>query len=89
MIPKGSGAPLLYPPLSPAPLTTNRPAPAHGSPSIPESERPRRRHVLGPRMKFSLPPACTQRAAGRGQPGRRQEAGRAAKAARARAVRGP
>lgn len=34
-------------------------------------------------------PVCTQRAAGRGQPGRRQEAGRAAEAARARAVRGP
>lgn len=30
-----------------------------------------------------------ERAAGRGQPGRRQEAGRAAEAAHARAVRGP
>lgn len=34
-------------------------------------------------------PAAAERAAGRGQPGRRQEAGRAAEAARARAVRGP
>lgn len=34
-------------------------------------------------------PAAPERAAGRGQPGRRQEAGRAAEAARARAVRGP
>ncbi|MFB8754949.1 hypothetical protein VSS24_04825 [Streptomyces nigra] len=33
-------------------------------------------------------PAAAERAAGRGQPGRRQEAGRAAKAARSRAVRG-
>lgn len=33
-------------------------------------------------------PAAAERAAGRGQPGRRQEAGRAAEAARARAVRG-
>ncbi|GAA4138043.1 hypothetical protein GCM10022285_34640 [Streptomyces tunisiensis] len=38
---------------------------------------------------YSLPRArCRQRAAGRGRPGRRQEAGRAAEAARARAVRG-
>ncbi|WP_327594966.1 hypothetical protein [Streptomyces chartreusis] len=34
-------------------------------------------------------PAAAERAAWRGQPGRRQEAGRAAEAARARAVRGP
>lgn len=34
-------------------------------------------------------PAVAERAAGRGQPGRRQEAGRTAEAARARAVRGP
>ena len=33
-------------------------------------------------------PAAAERAAERGQPGRRQEAGRAAEAARARAVRG-
>ncbi len=42
-----------------------------------------------PQRGFLPQPACTQRAAGRGQPGRRQEAGRAAEAARARAVRGP
>lgn len=40
---------------------------------------------VSPRFK----PAAAERAAGRGQPGRRQEAGRAAEAARARAVRGP
>jgi hypothetical protein len=33
-------------------------------------------------------PAAAERAAGRGQPGRRQEAGRAAEAARARACAG-
>ncbi|MCX4649399.1 MULTISPECIES: IS5 family transposase [unclassified Streptomyces] len=49
---------------------------------------PRRRHHLVPADEIPPSPACTQRAAGRGQPGRRQEAGRAAKAARARAVRG-
>lgn len=50
---------------------------------------PRRRHHLVPADDIPPLPACTQRAAGRGQPGRRQEAGRAVEAARARAVRGP
>lgn len=72
----------------PTTLTTKPPALANGPASIPESERPRRRHVFDLRMPFLLRPS-TQRTAGRGQPGRRQEAGRAAEAARARAVRGP
>lgn len=34
----------------PTTLATLRPALANGAPSIPESERPRRRHVLKPRL---------------------------------------
>lgn len=37
----------------PTTLTTNPPALANGAPPIPESERPRRRHVLKPRAWFS------------------------------------
>lgn len=73
---------------SPATLTTNPPALVNGAPPIPESERPRRRQSSSRGWLLRFRPQH-ERAAGRGQPGRRQEAGRAAEAARARAVRGP
>jgi hypothetical protein len=51
--------------------------------------KPWSRSTLATEGVTRLMPAAAERAAGRGQPGRRQEAGRAAEAARARAVRGP
>lgn len=64
-------------------LTTNPPAPANGAPPIPESERPRRRHVLGARIGLdSCPWAYPLRARVGGGSDERAE-GRSAGAARA------
>jgi hypothetical protein len=51
--------------------------------------RPPQPQRVSPHFMPAAAERAAERAAGRGQPGRRQEAGRAAEAARARAVRGP
>lgn len=50
----------------PTTLATIRPALANGAPSIPESERPRRRHVLHPRIGSRLRAVVVAAATGSG-----------------------